>query len=223
MGGVVSLASTSIEAMSIEELDDATRRLPAAEQQRACAIGLERPRQAFVVGRLLLRSTVARIAGVRPEDVGIGLEATGRPVLIGALAGYFVSIAHSGPHVVVGVAKSQIGVDVEQLRQAAPSPQLMARVCSPDELGQLEGMTDSERAATFMTLWTRKEAYGKATGRGLDFALLRAAGVSGPSISSDVGEWQVADIDVDPGCAAAVVVQGSGWHVQLDRVERLTL
>ena len=81
----------------------------------------------------------------------------------------------------------------------------------------LDGMTEVERAAAFMTVWTRKEAYGKATGRGLDFALLRSVTVSGSSISGGSGEWQVADVDVDPGCAAAVVVQGSDWHVQLDR------
>ena len=134
MRDVVTVATSSIESMSAGELESAIQRLPESEQQRARNIRLDRPRQAFVAGRLLLRSTVARIAGVRPEDVGIDLEPTGRPVLTGELRDYFVSIAHSGPRVVVGVAKSPIGVDVEQLRQVAPSPQLMARVCSPDEL-----------------------------------------------------------------------------------------
>jgi hypothetical protein len=40
---------------------------------------------------------------------------------------------------------------------------------------------------------------------------------------SGAGDWQVADLDVDPRCAAAVVAQGSGWRVQLDRVNRRTL
>jgi 4'-phosphopantetheinyl transferase len=224
MSDVVTVAATSTDAMSSAELDVAIQRLPQPEQLRAINIRLEVPRAAFVVGRLLLRTTVARIADVRPEDVAIELEATGRPVLTGALNHYFVSIAHSGPHVVVGAANEQIGVDVEQLRQSVPSPQLMARVCSPDELRALENMADADREAAFMRVWTRKEAYGKALGVGIGFGLRSVTvGVSGPTTVSGDGNWQVADLDIDPLCVAAVVAHGSSWRVQLDRVERRTL
>ena len=224
MGDVVTIASSSTEAMSDDELNEASQRLTESERQRARSIRLERPRRAFVVGRLLLRSTVARIAGVPPDEVGIELEPTGRPVLTGALSRYFVSIAHSGCYVVVGVAQRQIGVDVEQLRQSAPSPRLMARVCSPDELRLLEGMTDADRAAAFMTVWARKEAYGKAIGRGLDFPLRSVTvGVGESIISGGSDEWRAADVDIDPRYAAAVVAAGVDWHVRLDRVTRATL
>jgi 4'-phosphopantetheinyl transferase len=224
MSDVVTVASSSTEDMSADELEDASRRLSMPEQQRVNSIRLERPRQAFVLGRLLLRSTVARIAGVRPDEVGIEPESTGRPVLTGELASYFVSIAHSGWYVVVGVSKRQIGVDVEQLRLWPPSPRLMARVCSPDELRLLEGMGDTHRAAAFMTLWARKEAYGKAIGIGIGFGLPSVTvGLSGSTISGGAGEWRVADLDVDRHYAAAVVAQGADWHVQLDRVDRRTL
>ena len=215
MYGVVFIASSSTDDVSSDELDEATHRLTESEQQRASNIRLDRPRHAFVLGRLLVRSTVARIADVAPDEVVIELEASGRPVLTGALREYFVSIAHSGRRVVVGVAKRDIGVDVEQLRQAAPSPQLMARVCSPDELRLLEAMTDADRAAVFTTVWARKEAYGKAIGRGLDFPLRSVTvGVGGSTISGP-GDWRVVDVDVDRGCAAAVVAQGPDWRVQV--------
>jgi 4'-phosphopantetheinyl transferase len=221
MRDVVTIASSSTEAMSSDELAAAIQRITESERQRARSIRLERPRRAFVLGRLLLRSTVARIAGVRPDEVGIDLEPTGRPVLTGELSHYFVSIAHSGCHVLVGVAKRPIGLDVEQLRHAAPSRQLMARVCSPDELRVLEAMLEADRARAFMTVWTRKEAYGKAIGRGLDFTLRSVTvGVGGSIIS---GDWRVADVDVEPGYAAAVVALGPDWRVQFDRVDRRTL
>jgi 4'-phosphopantetheinyl transferase len=224
MRDVVTVASSSTEAMSSDELEEASTRLPKPEQQRASNIRLERRRRAFVLGRLLLRSTVARLAGVPPEEVGIELEPTGRPVLTGALSHYFVSIAHSGSHVVVGVAAQQIGVDVEQLRQSVPSRRLMARVCSPDELRALEVMTDADRAAAFMTVWARKEAYGKALGIGIGFGLRSVTvGVSGPATVSGAGDWQVADLEIDSGYAAAVVARGPYWRVQLDRMDRAAL
>ena len=224
MSDAVTIAASSTEAMSSDELDTASQRLTESEQQRATNIRPEMPRRAFVLGRLLLRSTVARIAGVLPDEVGIELEPTGRPVLTGALSHYFVSIAHSGCHVVVAVAKRQIGVDVEQLRQSAPSPRLMARVCSPDERRVLDVMTDADRAAAFMTVWARKEAYGKAVGHGLGFPLRSVTvGVSGSTIAGGNGDWHVADIDVDSGCAAAVVAEGPDWRVRLERVDRAAL
>ena len=220
MSDVVTVASTSADAMSSDELDVAIQRLTEPEQLRASNIRLEMPRAAFVAGRLLLRTTVARIADVPFEDVVIETEATGRPVLTGALGEYFVSIAHSGSRVVVGVANQQIGVDVEQLRQSTPSPQLMARVCSPDELRLLENMTDADRAVAFVKVWTRKEAYGKAIGIGIGFGLPSVTvGVSGSNIVSGGGDWQVADLDVDPRYAAAVVAKGADWRVQVDRVD----
>ena len=84
-------------------------------------------------------------------------------------------------------------------------------------------MNDADRTAAFMTVWARKEAYGKAIGQGLDYRLRSVTvGASGSTISGGAGDWQVADIDVDPTCVAAVVAQGSGWRVQLDRIERRT-
>jgi 4'-phosphopantetheinyl transferase len=135
-----------------------------------------------------------------------------------------VSIAHSGRHVLVAVANRQVGVDVEQLRQSVPSPRLMARVCSPDELLVLEGLIDAERARAFITVWARKEAYGKAVGHGLDFPLRSVAvGPGGSVIAGGAGDWRVADVDLDPDYAAAVVAQGPDLRVQLDRVDRRTL
>ncbi len=221
MRDVVTIAASSTEGMSSDELEEASQRLPESEQRRAIDIRLERARRAFVVGRLLVRATVARIADVPPDDVVMELEPTGRPVLTGALNQYFVSIAHSGWQVIVGVATRQVGVDVEQLRQSAPSPRLMARVCSPDELHLLENMNHEDRAAAFMVVWTRKEAYGKAVGHGLDFPLRSVSvGVSGSTIAGGTGDWRVADVDVDSRCAAAVVAQGADWRVRLDRVDR---
>jgi phosphopantetheinyl transferase len=221
---VVTIASTSTDAMSCDELDVATQRITEPEQLRARNIRLETPRAAFVVGRLLLRTTVARIADVPFEDVVIELEASGRPVLTGALSDYFVSIAHSGSRVVVGVANQQFGVDVEQWRQSAPSPQLMARVCSPDELRLLENMNDADRAIGFIKVWTRKEAYGKAIGIGIGFGLRSVTvGVSGKTTVNGAGDWEVADLDVDPRYAGAVVAQGADWRVKLVRIDRRDL
>jgi 4'-phosphopantetheinyl transferase len=224
MSDVVTVASTSIREVTPVELDEFTRRLPVGERERAATMRIETQRRSFVFGRLLLRAVVARVAGATPDDVGIEIDEAGRPVVVGALSRFSASIAHSGDYVVVGVALLAVGVDVEVLPSSPHLPGLVARVCSPGELSQLERMTDAERQRAFMTVWTRKEAYGKALGVGLDFDLRAVTvGAAGSRISGGDGDWWVCDLTIDTGYAAAVVAQGSGWRVQLATVDHRSL
>jgi 4'-phosphopantetheinyl transferase len=196
----VTVAVTSSEGMSDADLDAFVTRLPENEQRRATAMRLDSRRRSFVLGRTLLRAAVARVAGVPPENVGVEIEPSGRPVLTGALSRLFVSIAHSGSYVVVGVANRPVGVDVELLRHSPRFQQVAARVCSPAQLHVLAHSHGSYRDRAFLTMWARKEAYGKAQGLG-----------------------RVRDLDVDPAYVAAVAAPGRIWRVRLDRIDRATL
>ncbi len=223
MRDVVTVAATSSEGMSAAELDAFVERLPRHEQLRANAMRLD-PGRNFVLGRTLLRAAVARVAGVGPGDVVVEIEPGGRPVLAGPLSGFFVSIAHSGCYIVVGVARRPVGVDVEQLRHSAGFARVAARVCSTDELRQLEGMSEAARERAFLTVWSRKEAYGKAIGRGLDFPMRSVTvGPDGSRILGGAGEWQVLDLELDLAYAAAVVARGDGWQARLDHIDRALL
>jgi 4'-phosphopantetheinyl transferase len=221
---VVTVAATSSDGMSAGELDAYVQRLPEHEQHRATAMRLDSRRRNFVLGRTLLRAVVARAAGVRPDDVVVEIEPSGRPVLAGSLSSFFVSIAHSGSYVVVGVAHRPVGVDVELLRHSVRFPRVAARVCSADELRTLEGMSEVARERAFLTVWSRKEAYGKALGRGLGFPMRSVSvGPGGSQIVGGEGDWQVCDLELDPAYAAAVAAHGPGLHVSLDRVDRTSL
>jgi len=221
---MVTVAATSSEGLSAAELDALIQRLPEQEQRRAISMRLDSRRRNFVLGRTLLRAAVARIAGTNTADVVVEIQPSGRPVLAPPLNNFFVSIAHSGCYVVVGVANRPIGVDVEQLRHSVRFPRVAARVCSLDELRILDGMTEPARERAFLTVWSRKEAYGKALGRGIAFPMREVTvGPHGSHVFGGDGDWQVHDLDLDPSYAAAVVAQGDGWHAHLDRVDRALL
>ena len=214
----VTVASTSVAGMTASELAELTTRLPQHERDRAAQLRTDAQRRSFVIGRVLLRSLVAGAGNAAPVDVTIDVEAAGRPVIVGTLSRFSVSIAHSGDYVVVAVAQRAVGVDVEQLPSSPRHPGLEARVCSPDELRRLELMTGAERERAFTAIWARKEAYGKARGVGLDFDLRSITASVSPIADAD-GEWQVSGLDIDPEYAAAVVAHGVGWRLQLDVVE----
>jgi 4'-phosphopantetheinyl transferase len=224
MRDVVTVAATSTEGISAAELDALVDRLPEPERQRASGLHLESRRRSFVLGRVLLRTTVARRIGVRPDDVVLQIEPSGRPVLAAPLNEFSVSISHSGGFVVVGVAKRHIGVDVERLRRSVRFPQVAARVCSPRELRRIGRLEGPARERAFLTVWSRKEAYGKAIGRGIAFPMRSVTvGPGGSRVSGGEGGWRVSDLDVDPAYVAAVVAQGGGWRADLTRIDRGSL
>lgn len=153
-----------------------------AERGRADAYRREVDRDRFAVGCALSRIALGRLLSMEPAAVPLlrdcsgcgqphgrprvlpdGIEPDGRP-RTGEPA--FVSVSHSGDHVVVAVTRAgPIGVDVEQHRPEALD--LADTVLTGPERAALAALPESERVAGFFGYWTRKEATLKAVGRGL--------------------------------------------------------
>lgn len=94
-----------------------------------------------------------------------GCDALGAPRPIGEHA---VSLAHChGRAIAVMSKEGRIGVDIESVSRSVPHPGAMAdRFFSPAE--QLLWRESGEGPESFLRIWTRKEALGKAQGLGLD-------------------------------------------------------
>lgn len=229
MPGTVTVGWTSIAGLQPPDLAALIERLPAAEQDRARGLRLDAQRARFVVGRALLRAvavgpTALDAVELAPADLGIDIGLAGEPLGVGALEGLFLSLAHSGDCVLAAVADRQVGVDVQQLREGDVNPALAARVCSPAELAYLDSVSERDRLRVFMTVWTRKEAYGKALGVGLDFALNSVtAGPDASVIGGVPGSWQVCDLAIGEGYAAALVAAGTDWRANVEQVDRQQL
>ena len=80
------------------------------------------------------------------------------------------NISHTEGLVVCAVAGRALGVDTERIRPFKEG--LMRRVCSEAERSYvLAGRSEAEREERFFRLWTLKESFVKAIGRGLAFPL----------------------------------------------------
>jgi 4'-phosphopantetheinyl transferase len=191
--------------------------LPDDEKRRAARFRHDDDRARFTIGRLLLRRIIA--------DGGEGrldYEESGRPIVVEAPL--FVSLAHSGRHVLAARARRPVGVDVESLRAEPAHPGLEARVCSPAEAAALDILHGDERERAFMAIWTRKEAYGKALGVGVGFGLQTVtAGPDGSRIRGAAGRWWVGDLDLGDADSAALVVRGRQPKVTLTAVDAASL
>ncbi len=93
--------------------------------------------------------------------------ANGKPYLQGDP--FYFNLSHSGNYVICAVSTREIGADIQQ-HGAGGMERLAQRFFSADEVSALQACGE-EREALFYRLWTRKEAYGKLTGRGIAGAL----------------------------------------------------
>lgn len=75
----------------------------------------------------------------------------------------FFSVSHSGEHLVCLVSEKPVGVDIQSERRADVT-KISRRYFTQEECRYV----DETGSEGFFLLWTRKEAYCKYTGRGLE-------------------------------------------------------
>jgi phosphopantetheinyl transferase len=173
---------------------------------------LPQDRRRSIVARGALVRLVAARAEIATEQVSIGEDAAGRP-LLGPENGLEVSIAHSGELVACAVSTRRVGVDVERVDRPEADDLLAARICTRAELLGLEAAPERGRRAELVRLWARKEALSKALGIGLALPFERVD-VGGPRPLLDgtgAGGWWVQDLAEAPeGYVGALA--GEGRH-----------
>jgi 4'-phosphopantetheinyl transferase len=146
--------------------------------------------------------------------------ADGKPQLAGAAATSELcfNLSHSAGWGLVGWSwRRDIGVDVEAWRVMRDAAALVRRYFSAAEIAAWEALPQEPREQAFFNLWTRKEAYVKALGRGLSLPL-HSFDVSHESgngarllrsseLAGDARPWSLAAPEIDAKVSLAVVLQ----------------
>ncbi len=191
--------------------------LDAEEVARANRFYFERDRNRFVIARGFLRLLLGWYLGADPKQVEFAYGRWGKPELAGEFRDSRLRFNMSHSHEVALYALTlgrEIGIDIEYARADFASDDIAQRFFSAFEVDALCGLPEYDRVAGFFRCWTRKEAYIKATGRGLSQALDAFDVTLG---SGDVAllrnedrtheRWQLADIAVGENYAGALAVE----------------
>src|SRR5215210_8626067 len=182
--------------------------LEADELQRAGRFHFEIHRSNFVVARGFLRYILSRYLETKPERLKFSYGEYGKPALDGRLQ---FNMSHShGVALLAITADRQIGVDVEHIRADFATEDIARRFFSSSEVESFNRLPAEEQAAAFFRCWARKEAFIKATGRGLsqpldEFDVTLAPGVAAELLrvdEDDASRWCMSDIDVGSEYAA---------------------
>ncbi len=185
--------------------------LDAGERRRAAALAPLEQGPGYIAGHLLLRQLLGARLGLEPHQLSYRRERCpscggphGRPALRHPDSPLQFSISRSRGVVLIGLARTPIGVDIEAI-PGGDIPRDVGSLLHPGERSDLEAAPPSERGALFVRIWTRKEAFLKATGVGVVTHLSEE--YLGPAGSSEgPAAWTVLELAVGVDHAAAVAL-----------------
>jgi 4'-phosphopantetheinyl transferase len=193
--------------------------LEPEERYRASRFYFERHRRAFVVGRGFLRYVLARYLETKPEALRFSYGPYGKPALDGEhrTSRLRFNMSHSHGLALYAITEdNELGVDVEHIRADFASEEIAQRFFSRCEVEAFNAVPKEEQVAAFFRCWARKEAFIKATGKGLSqpldaFDVTLAPGLAAALLrvdDEDASRWSLCDIDVGEDYAGALVVEG---------------
>ena len=194
--------------------------LSPEEKKRAGRFAIDGARRDFVVSRGMLRELLAAYLNTRPRDIVLRYGAHGKPSVSqnGAESTVRFNVSHSRGFALFAFGlEAEIGVDVERIRTEFPGREIAERFFSEQEVAALGELPPEQSSEAFFRCWTRKEAYVKARGGGLQIPL-RSFSVGldeDQQIVDERGkEWSIYPFEPETGFAAAVAAEGRGWRVK---------
>lgn len=121
-----------------------------------------------MTGEMIMRTWISKRIGVHPMEVQISRDSYGKPHCSNR-EDLFFNIAHSGQWVAAAFDSEIIGIDVEYMRDIDIA--IAKRFFSNREYEDLIAKDAQQQQAFFYDLWTLKESYIKAEGKGLSISL----------------------------------------------------
>jgi len=200
------------------------------EHIRAEQFHFEKDRKHFVVARGFLRLVLGRYLKTDASQLRFDYGIYGKPALNWGeqrRGGIRFNLSHSHGLALCAVADGrEVGVDIEYIRADFADEQIARRFFSPREVEALCALPFRAQVRAFFNCWTRKEAYIKATGRGLsqtldsfDVSLTPGEPAALLNTVEDQQEredvrWTLCELEVGQDYAATVAVEGSGFRMR---------
>jgi 4'-phosphopantetheinyl transferase len=187
--------------------------LDAIERANAEKINNDLLRKRYIVVHARLRVFLAQALNEQPEKISIKKAEQGKPYLADHPELAF-NLSHSSNAMVIAIGwNCQLGVDMEYLKPRNSLAGLVDKCFAEEENVYWSALPDTQKLTEFYRFWTRKEAFVKATGRGIALGLNHCViNPESPEIflrvPADYGPasiWSVHDLDLGQGVCGALV------------------
>jgi len=196
--------------------------LSGEEIARAEKFVFARDRQHFIVARGTLRTLLGLYLHQSPAGIALCKGPNGKPQLCAGAAELPLkfNLSHSnGLALYVFARQQEVGIDLEKIQPDFAATDVAERFFSVREQKELRALPAELRAEGFFHCWTRKEAYLKARGDGLQTPLAGFDVTLTPDQpaklnSTDSERWTLNSFIPAPDFVAATVAEGGGWNMK---------
>jgi 4'-phosphopantetheinyl transferase len=151
--------------------------LSTEERARCARFRTGRLQRQYLLARAVQRRVLSGyVPGVRPQEWEFTKGEHDKPELAApfAASGLHFNLTHTNGLVALAVARLPLGLDVENSGERDPPLEVARSYFTESEAEALEALPPGAQAARFFALWTLKESWLKADGRGLSAGLENA-------------------------------------------------
>ena len=193
--------------------------LSVEERERASRFRFDLHRNRFITGRGWIRLLLGSYLKMAPEQINFCYGDHGKPAVAKECdhKGLHFNLAHSDAIALAGVTPmGPLGLDVERVRVLKDVGELVQRFFSARENSIFQELSPEQKNVAFFNLWTRKEAWLKATGQGISQNLNRvevsflpgesARLLALPEAFRSGNTWSLHEMTPAPGFAAALAI-----------------
>jgi 4'-phosphopantetheinyl transferase len=148
--------------------------LSPAEKRRCATFHFDKHRTEYLLSHAMLRLALSEYAPVKPEEWEFSSGDWGKPEIGGPSLDMplWFNLSHTEAFAVCVVGRvPHLGVDVENMNRRVACDSLAKRFFAAPEYEYLRGLPLGLQREGFFRIWTLKEAYIKAQGKGLSIPL----------------------------------------------------
>ena len=214
--------------LSTEQINNLFTLLSKDERERANKFHFERDKTRFVAARGSLRRVLSRYVGVAAERLQFNYNAYGKPGLLQAPELQF-NLSHANSKALIAVSHAAVGIDIEYSEKELDIDGIAKRFFSVNEYQLITSLSGVKKRKAFFTGWVRKEAFLKALGQGLSYALAKVEVTLLPEQPAQIialhdeqqnlADWSMFALAVPVGYEAALVVKAIALSLELKYFE----
>jgi 4'-phosphopantetheinyl transferase len=211
-------ASLDVPPLLLSAFEDL---LCPAERLRAGRFHFAEHRNRYVAAHGWLRRLLGGYLAIPAAEVEFQFGVRAKPALDGSgiCSNLQFNMSHCEAVALVAVAYgTPVGIDLERVRPLQDADDLVERFFSKRENPEFKLLAEEHKPMAFFNLWTRKEAWLKASGEGIAHLLSEvevsflpgttAQLLSVPKDFQPVSRWTLRELIPGPGWVGAVVVDG---------------
>lgn len=155
---------------NVEHFEILFELLDQEEKERALRFYFEKDKISFTIARAFLKLIISKYQKVNPKDIKFTYNQYGKSYLDGS--NLYYNLSHSKDFSLYGFSYlGELGIDIEFMKEKIDFKNIIKRFFSENEIKDFLTLPDFLQREAFFNGWSRKEAYIKAVGRGLNIPL----------------------------------------------------